>query len=149
MRLSLFRYQAPDIHRSTSPSIYIAYTSLNAIATCVNGVKPRGKIYDSTTIAYEPFAIKIGCGWAGPWSPININNFYNQPNNSYMETHGNCQSIAMLMESGAGYSTVAVSTAGDSPEWRAGTGLAASHQVFSLPADLSTVDPAWSTCTPV
>lgn len=72
-----------------------------------------------------------------------------QPNNSYMETHGNCQSVAMLMESGAGYSTVAVSTAGDSPEWRAGTELAGSNQVFSLPADLSAVDPAWCTCTPV
>lgn len=149
MRLSLFCYQASDNHRSTSPSIYIAYTSLKAIATCVNGEKSRGKTYDSITIAYEPDAIKIGCGWAGPWSPININDFYNQFNNSYMETHGNCQSIAMLMESGAGYSTVAVSTAGDSPEWRAGTDLAGSHQVFSLPADLSTVDPAWSTCTPV
>ena len=53
----------------------------------------------------------------------------------------------MLKESG-GYTTAAVSTAGNSPEWQAANDLAV-DQFFSMPAELSDVDPAWSTCTPV
>ena len=130
-----------------SPSIYIAYTGLKAIATSVNGEKLRGKLYDTTTIAYNQDAIKIGCGWEGPWVPINIDDFHNKPNNSYMESRGNCQSVAMLEES-EGYTTAAVWTAGNSPEGQAANDLAV-DRFFSMPAELSDVDPAWKTCTPV
>ena len=106
------------------------------------------QFYDTTTIVYDQDVIMISCGWAGPWALIDINDFYYQLNNTYKETYSNCQSAAVLMGSG-GYSTVAVTTAGDSPEWAAGAQLAGPNQFTSMPAELSDVDPAWSTCTPV
>ena len=126
--------RSTDPSYSTSPSIYVAYTDLQASKSCFTGSRQAGGIYRHTTIAYEPDTLSAGCGLAGPWYPLNITRLFDPPTNGEMYLSEACAPIY----------------ASNQAQWlsfEAGHGQAASPQ-FSMPVGLKSVDPAWGACKP-
>ena len=121
-------------NNSTSPSIYVAYTDLQASKSCFTGSRQAGDVYKHTTIAYDPDTLSVGCGLAGPWYPLNITRLFDPPTNGDMYLSEGCAPIY-------------ASNVAQLQSFQAGHGQAASPQ-FSMPVALKSVDPAWGACKP-
>ncbi|KAK0510888.1 hypothetical protein JMJ35_006440 [Cladonia borealis] len=113
--------------KSISPSVYVAYRSLGAPLNCpAFGADyfPSGNVYN-TTIAYPPDALSTSMcdGLAAGFQIYTAINYTELQFPTGAQTSGTC-------------------------EWRIGqNGTSARGPYLSIPSNVLSVDPAWSTCT--
>lgn len=116
---------------STSPSVYVIYSTLMGIYDCdINSAPNLGPIYDEVTIAYPPDALSTGVCYHTNWRSINYTELYYPPPDYEVITQAACS-----MNYGD-LRTV------DS------SGILAGSPIFSIPGGVSQLNPLWSTCTP-
>ena len=123
--------QSMLISISTSPSVYIIYSTLVANYDCDTYSAPNlGTIYDEVTIGYPRDALSAGVCYHTDWRSIDYTELYYPPPDREVVTQAACSMDYRDPR------TV------DSSKIPAGT------PIFSIPGGVSKVDPLWSTCTP-
>lgn len=116
---------------STSPSVYVIYSTLMAIYDCGNDLEPNvGSIHDAVTIGYPPDALSTGVCYHTNWRSINYTELYYPPPDYEVVTQAACS-----MDYG-------------DPRTIDSSGILAGSPIFSIPGGISQVDPLWSSCTP-
>ena len=117
---------------STSPSVYVIYHTLLADYTCdQNQAEPDiGPQYDAVTIGYPPDALSTGVCYHTNWMPINYTELYYPPPDYEVITQAACSMHV-----------------GD-PRTVDSLPILAGSPIFSIPDDVSQVNPLWSSCTP-
>ena len=117
---------------STSPSVYVIYHTLLADYTCDEnqGLLDIGPQYDAVTIGYPPDALSTGVCYHTNWRPINYTELYYPPPDYEVITQAACSM-----------------SVGD-PRTVDSLPILAGSPIFSIPDDVSQVNPLWSSCTP-
>ena len=117
---------------STSPSVYVIYHTLLADYTCDENQADLdiGPQYDAVTIAYPPDALSTGVCYHTNWRPINYTELYYPPPDYEVITQAACSMHV-----------------GD-PRTVDSLPILAGSPIFSIPDDVSQVNPLWSSCTP-
>ena len=117
-----------------SPSVYVAYHDLQAYAVCPSfgGAYSRGRSYN-TTIAYAPNQLSTSICTTGSQGiqPIGYGHF------------------AAINFTDYQYSTSAWSQCAKEIEAGSGGSRSIEGPFYSIPGDVSLIDPAWSTCSAV
>ncbi|KAK3168632.1 hypothetical protein OEA41_005080 [Lepraria neglecta] len=90
-----------------------------------------GTVHDSVTIAFGPSALSTGVCYHSDWRPINYTELYNPSPDYEMATEAACFGTN-------------INTKGLDSSF-----VLAEQPLFSMPRDLSLVDPLWSGCTPI
>lgn len=102
-----------------------------AVYDCdINSAPNVGPIYDEVTIGYPPDALSTGVCYHTNWRSINYTELYYPPPDYEVITQAACS-----MDYGNLHSV-------DS------SGILAGSPIFSIPGDVSQLNPLWSTCTP-
>ena len=126
--VTLLRGPSSLIQASTSPSVYVIYTSLRA--NCASDADIQiGRVYDEVTRAYAPEALSTGHCYHTNWSPINYTSLYDPLPDYDVITEKACS-----MSVSPGQSI-------DASFFLAGEPL------LSMPQDVSLIDPLWASCT--
>lgn len=116
---------------STSPSVYVIYSTLMANYDCDTNLAPNlGPIYSAVTIGYPPDALSTGVCYHTNWRSINYTELYYPPPDYEVITQAACS-----MDYG-------------DPRTIDSSSILAGSPIFSIPGGISRVDPLWSTCTP-
>ena len=98
---------------------------------CDTNTAPNvGPIYNEVTIEYPPNALSTGVCYHTNWRPINYTELYYPPPDYEVITQAACS-----MDYG-------------DPRTIDASPILAGSPIFSIPGDVSQVDPLWSTCTP-
>lgn len=102
-----------------------------AVYDCDTNTAPYvGSVYDEVTIGYPPDALSTGVCYHTNWRPINYTELYSPPPDYEVVTQAACSM-----------------NFGD-PRTIDSSPILAGSPIFSIPGDVSQVDPLWSTCTP-
>lgn len=117
---------------STSPSVYVIYHTLLADYTCDENqaVADIGPQYDAVTIGYPPDALSTGVCYHTNWMAINYTELYYPPPDYEVITQAACSM-----------------SVGD-PRTVDSLPILAGSPIFSIPDDVSQVNPLWRSCTP-
>lgn len=116
---------------STSPSVYVIYHTLQADYNCDGAsVVDVGPTYDAVTIGYPPDALSTGVCYHTNWMPINYTELYYPPPDYEVITEAACSMPV-----------------GD-PRTVDSLPILAGSPIFSIPHDVSQINPLWSSCTP-
>ena len=120
------------IKTSTSPSVYVIYTSLRGVYDCDDSsYQPNiGSTHDEVTIGYPPEALSTGVCYHTNWRAINYTELYYPPPDYVVVTQAACS-----MDIG-------------DPRTVDSSHILAGSPIISLPGDITQIDPFWSTCTP-
>lgn len=113
---------------STSPSVYVIYTSLRA--NCASDADIQiGSAYDEVTRAYAPEALSTGHCYHTNWSPINYTSLYDPLPDYDVITEKACSlSVSPGQSIDASF-------------------FLAGEPLLSIPPDVSLIDPLWASCT--
>ena len=112
---------------STSPSVYVIYTSVRA--NCASTDIQIGRVYDEVARAYAPEALSTGHCYLTNWSPINYTSLYDPLPDYDVITEKACSM------------SVSPDQSIDASFFLAGLPL------LSIPQDVSLIDPLWASCT--
>ena len=120
------------IQISTSPSVYVIYSTLRGVYDCDDESSPPnlGSTHDEVTIGYPPEALSTGVCYHTNWRAINYTELYYPPPDYAVVTQAACS-----MDIG-------------DPRTVDSSHILAGSPIFSLPGDITQIDPFWSTCTP-
>ena len=120
------------IETSTSPSVYVIYSTVRGVYDCdENSPQPNlGSTHDEVTIGYPPEALSTGVCYHTNWRAINYTELYYPPPDYAVVTEPACSM-----------------SIGD-PRTIDSLPILAGSPIFSLPSDITKIDPLWSTCSP-
>ena len=120
------------IQTSTSPSVYVIYSTLRGVYDCDEYYsQPNlGFTHDEVTIGYPPEALSTGVCYHTNWRAINYTELYYPPPDYVVVTQAACS-----MDIG-------------DPRTVDSSHILAGSPIFSLPGDITQIDPLWSTCIP-
>ena len=117
---------------STSPSVYLIYTSIWADCAGSAGIR-IGRAYDEVTRAYAPEALSTGHCYHTNWSPINYTSLYD-PLPDY----------DVITEKACSWSEDHSFNPGQTLD---ASFILAGLPLLSIPQDVSLIDPLWASCT--
>ena len=108
------------------------YSTLRGVYDCDESyLQPNlGSTYDEVTVGYPPQALSTGVCYHTNWRAINYTELYYPPPDYVVVTQPACS-----MDIG-------------DPRTVDSSHILAGSPIFSLPGDITQIDPLWSTCTP-
>ena len=120
------------IQKSTSPSVYVIYSTLRGVYDCDDyySMPKLGSTHDEVTIGYPPEALSSGVCYHTNWRAINYTELYYPPPDYEVITRSDCS-----MDIG-------------DPRTVDSSHILAGSPIISLPGDITQIDPLWSTCIP-
>ena len=120
------------IQKSTSPSVYVIYSTLRGVYDCDDNysMPNLGSTHDEVTIGYPPGALSTGVCYHTNWRAINYTELYYPPPDYEVVTQAACS-----MDIG-------------DPRTIDSDHILAGSPIISLPGDITQIDPLWRTCIP-